>query len=443
MRRASIASLLAAALLMASAGTPAVAQDAVTITVDTTSNVVDFGGAQMVADLPGPDGLTSLREATLASTNTTGPETIAFDIPTSDPGFTGQEFVIVIDPDPVPSRVGFGLEIGDDATTIDATTQPGGFAIVVEGGPESTSDPDGGLRITSSGNTVIGLGVRGYANGLQADGGSNNRVVDVTATGNANAILFSGRGTGTGGEVSASTVRDNLRIGIGAIFTADIVIDGNTITGNGNEGVFIQNGDRVTVTDNLISGSGLAAIRHQGGVGGTIAGNTITDNAIWGIMVQGGNFSQQLTFTRNSIANNGALGIDLLGGKEDPAGSPGGGVTRNDNAHDGDTGANGLLNYPERLMATDDGTATTVEGRVDVPDPQSLTIELFANEAPDPSGFGEGETFLATATPDAKGRFTATLPAGLAGQWLTATSTDTLGNTSEFSEAAQVTVPMR
>jgi parallel beta-helix repeat protein len=443
MRRASIASLLAAALLMALAGTPAVAQDGVTITVDTTSDVVDFGGAQMVADLPGPDGLTSLREATIASTNTTGPETIAFDIPTSDPGFTGEEFVIGIDPDPVPQRVAYGLEIGDDATTIDATTQPGGFPIVVEGGPQSTSDPDGGLRITSSGNQVIGLGVRGYANGIDVDGGSTNRIVDVTATGNANAILFSGRGTGTGGEVSASTVRDNLRIGIGAINTADIVIDGNTITGNGNEGVFIQNGDRVTVTDNLISGSGFAAILHQGGVGGTIAGNTITDNDIWGIMVQGGNFSQQLTFTRNSIANNGALGIDLLGGKEDPAGSPGGGVTRNDSAHDRDTGANGLLNYPERLMATDDGTATAVEGRVDVPDPQSLMIELFANEAPDPSGFGEGETFLATATPDAKGRFTATLPAGLAGQWLTATSTDTLGNTSEFSEASQVTVPRR
>jgi parallel beta-helix repeat protein len=440
--RQHVLSLTAAAvgLVLIAGGVPASAQDETTITVDTTSVVVDFGGGRMVADLPGPDGLTSLREAAIASTNTTGPEMIAFDIPTTDPGFDGEEFVIAIDPDPVPQRVSFGLEIGDDATTIDATTQPGGFPIVVEGGPQSTTDPDGGLRITSSGNAVIGLGVRGYANAMQADGGSNNRFVGVTATGNANAILFSGGGTG--GVVSGSTVSDNLRIGIGAINTADIVIDGNTITGNGNEGVFIQNGDRVSVTDNLISGSGLAAILHQGGIVGTIAGNTITDNDIWGIMVQGGRFSQQLTITGNSIANNGALGIDLLGGKEDPAGSPGGGVTRNDPG-DRDEGANGLLNYPEKLSATDDGTATTVEGRLTSPDPQTITIELFANTAPDPSGFGEGETFLATATADAKGRFTATLPGGLAGQWITTTATDAAGNTSEFSEAVQVAVPKK
>ncbi len=83
--------------------------------------------------------------------------------------------MIQIDPDPVPQRVAFGLEIGDDATTIDATTQPGGFAIVVQGGPQSTTDSDGGLRIASSDNAVMGLGVRGYTNAIQADGGSNNR----------------------------------------------------------------------------------------------------------------------------------------------------------------------------------------------------------------------------------------------------------------------------
>lgn len=413
-------------------GPPATAQEQTTITVDTTSDVVDFGGAQTVADLPGPDGLTSLPEAVLASTNTAGPETIAFNIPTTDPGFDGEEFVIRIDP---PAREQ-SLTIGDDGTTIDATTQPGGFPITVEGGSESASS-DIGLDIASSGNAVIGLGVRGYADGIRVFDGSNNRIVGVTATGNLTGVAFSGFGTGTGGEVSGSTLRDN-RIGVGISFTADIVVDGNTIVDN-TTGVFVDS-DRVSVTDNLISGSGFAAIRHLGGVVGTIAGNTITDNAIWGIMIQGGRFSQQLTITRNSIANNGALGIDLLGGKEDPAGSPGGGVTRND-PKDRDTGANGLLNYPEKLRATDDGMATTVEGRVTSVDPQSITVELFASHAPDPSGFGEGETFVGTATADAKGRFTATLPAGLAGQWLTATSTDSLGNTSEFSEAVQVTVP--
>jgi hypothetical protein len=64
-----------------------------------------------------------------------------------------------------------------------------------------------------------------------------------------------------------------------------------------------------------------------------------------------------------------------------------------------------------------------------------------ARTAPDVSGHGEGEMFVGTATPDAKGRFTVTLPAGLAGQWITATATDSAGNTSEFSEAVLVGVP--
>src|ERR671919_1442842 len=140
MRHGILRVALAAALLALVMAIGAGAQAQTTITVDTTSDVVDFGGAQTVADLPGPDGQTSLREATIASTNTAGPETIAFEIPTSDPGFTGEEFVIGIDPDPVPQEVAFGLEIGDDATTIDASTQPGGFVVVVQGGPQSTTE---------------------------------------------------------------------------------------------------------------------------------------------------------------------------------------------------------------------------------------------------------------------------------------------------------------
>src|SRR3990170_1156546 len=130
MRRASIVSSLACAVTMAaSLPSSAAAQAEVTITVDTTSNVVDFGGAQTVADLPGPDGQTSLREATIASTNTTGPETIAFDIPTTDPGFDGAGFTIRI----LAASEAEQVIVGDDNTTIDATTQPGGFSIPVEG----------------------------------------------------------------------------------------------------------------------------------------------------------------------------------------------------------------------------------------------------------------------------------------------------------------------
>jgi hypothetical protein len=65
-------------------------------------------------------------------------------------------------------------------------------------------------------------------------------------------------------------------------------------------------------------------------------------------------------------------------------------------------------------------------------------VEFFANAAPDPSGFGEGQTFLgfANVTTDASGHFggTANVAGAVpAGQKVTATATDPAGNTSEFS----------
>jgi hypothetical protein len=434
--RLGAVALIGAALAPLSGAAPALAQGQVTITVDTTSNVVDFGGAQTVADLPGADGQTSLREATIASTNTPRAETIAFDIPTSDPGFTGDEFVIRIDP---ASRAE-ELALGDDGTTIDATTQPGGVPIAVEGGPQSSADGgDTGLSIASSGNAVIGLGVRRYVNGILVRG-SDNVIEGVTATGNGNGVNLAGGTVGTRNVVSGSTVRENDRVGVAIVNTREVTVEDSTIVGNGTDGVFMLGADEVTVTGNLISANGsfgiefgtesdFAFVPDPATRGGAAAGNTITGNGLSGVRVDG---ADRFTITRNAIGGNGGLGIDLAGGRQD-----GFGVTLND-AKDRDQGANQRLNFPERLIATGDGTATVIEGRIDFPDPQSLTIELFANGAPDASGHGEGETFVGTATPNASGRFTAALPGGLTGQWLTATSTDAAGNTSEFSEAVQV-----
>src|SRR4030095_784965 len=55
-----------------------------TILVDTSDDVIDFGGAQQVADLPGPDGKVSLAAAARAADNTPGVQTIGFHIPQSE-----------------------------------------------------------------------------------------------------------------------------------------------------------------------------------------------------------------------------------------------------------------------------------------------------------------------------------------------------------------------
>jgi parallel beta-helix repeat protein len=302
-----------------------------------------------------------------------------------------------------------------------------------------------GLAITSSGNTVRGLGVRGYANGIQVEG-ADNLITDVAVSGNRQGILvYGGAAMRTGNRIIGSPASGNVALGVAISSARAVVVENNRITGNGTSGVFIANADRVIVTDNVISENGWHGIEfsHEADLSGPpdpatdsgiAARNTITANAQAGILVGS---ADRFTITRNTISGNSRLGIDLEGGSEDEFG-----VTRNDSG-DRDTGANQQLNVPFRLIAVNHGTATVVEGRVESPDPQSLTIELFVSDARDPSGFGEGERFAGTATPDARGQFRATLPAGLAGTWITATASDSTGNTSEFSEAVLLGAPRK
>ncbi|MDH3602705.1 MAG: thrombospondin type 3 repeat-containing protein, partial [Candidatus Tectomicrobia bacterium] len=71
-------------------------------------------------------------------------------------------------------------------------------------------------------------------------------------------------------------------------------------------------------------------------------------------------------------------------------------------------------------------------------------LEFFANSQCDPSGFGEGETFLGFTNIQTDGSgnagFTANLPVP-EGQVVTATATDPDGNTSEFSACNVEAVP--
>jgi hypothetical protein len=168
-------------------------------------------------------------------------------------------------------------------------------------------------------------------------------------------------------------------------------------------------------------------------IGGRGSGeaNTIAYNLYDGVAVSG----SAIRISGNSIHNNGELGINLapdLYTQVYPAS-----VTPNDPG-DLDTGPNNLQNFPVITLASGDATATTVRGTLDTPSPSQVVIELFTSGAADASGFGEGRVFQGTATPDAAGNWSATLPGGLAGKYVAATATDAAGNTSEFSRAVVV-----
>ena len=80
-----------------------------TIFVTTVSDVVDFGGAQMVANLPGPHGKVSMREACIAANKTAGAQTIGFQVPVGQwgAGTFGPRIVNAGQPFPIDAGVLF------------------------------------------------------------------------------------------------------------------------------------------------------------------------------------------------------------------------------------------------------------------------------------------------------------------------------------------------
>jgi len=75
----------------------------------------------------------------------------------------------------------------------------------------------------------------------------------------------------------------------------------------------------------------------------------------------------------------------------------------------------------------------------------TYAIDVFASVRCDPSGHGEGAKFVKSlsVTTNASGVFlgTRTVPALPLGRYVTATATDPVGNTSEFSACRRVTAP--
>jgi hypothetical protein len=215
----------------------------VTITVNSTSDVSDFGGLWRVGDLPGPDGLVSLREAAIASTHTPGPETIGFDIPVSDPGFIGTGFDI---------RIADPIEIGDDGTIVDASVQPGGYAIALMGSVPNTWSITG-LIITSSRNTLRGLkGFGGLGTGLEIRG-DGNRIEACSIRGAANAgIRITGNDNVVGGTADDAGCIVSACGGSGIVLapgSARNSVLGSSIEANGGCGVEVDG------TGNLVGGS--------------------------------------------------------------------------------------------------------------------------------------------------------------------------------------------
>ncbi|MFW5439425.1 MAG: LamG-like jellyroll fold domain-containing protein, partial [Methylophilaceae bacterium] len=358
-----------------------------------------------------------------------------------------------------------GNTVGGNTTgarNIIAANTANGIVIAGNGGSTTDNNMISGNYIGTdvTGNTSLGNGLEGIN---IIDGADNNTIGGATA---AHGNVITGNldgGIGIYNEISDSNTIQNNLIGVNA--------DGLSAPGNIGNGVFITGGaDATTILDNHIAGNTVIGVEIDGAssnttIQGNIIGTDATGTLNWGhqqhgVLIENGGFDNLIGSTNvgegNTIAFNGVGGVFTAGvlvksgtgnavlgnaiysnvGIGLDLGTAG--VTTND-LNDVDGGANNLQNFPQIASAITSGTEIKLSGILNSITNTAFRIEFFSNTAADPSGNGEGETYLGyvNATTDAGGNlsFNTTLTASVAaGLSISATATNLATNdTSEFA----------
>lgn len=281
-----------------------------------------------------------------------------------------------------------------------------------------------------SGNTYDGIDMSrcstpSSGNTIQGNYIGTNRNGNV-ALANSIGISLSGDAHVVGGlNAAARNVISGNGVGIQIYNANDNVVSANYIGTQTDGKHALPNGTGIYVRGSLIDG-----FSNRNRVGGTTKpeANRIAFNTGNGILIGTSptDGDAKNTIERNSIFSNGGLAIDLGNN----------GVTSND-ANDADTGPNLLQNYPVLRLAT--SATRKIRGKLLSTPNTTFTLEFFKNPACDTSQYGEGKTFLGRTTvmTDALGAihfsFLSTKRFA-AGNAITATATDDVGNTSEFSK---------
>ncbi|MFN8499077.1 MAG: choice-of-anchor Q domain-containing protein [Anaerolineae bacterium] len=356
---------------------------------------VDIGAVEVqkyqkvyIVGSSGDSGPGSLRQAILDSNAGGGGGAIIFTVG------SGVQTIVLQSPLPAITQ----------PLIIDGSTQPN----VTPGAPGISLTGSSLVTVNANNATLQGLSVKGFAGNGLAINGSN-----VTLTGN---VISSNAGNGV------------------AISGSNVTLTSNTITDNGSSGgtncngIFVASGaSNVTISQNTITGNRCSGILSNG-TGVQMTGNTISGNGGDGVQV-GSDGSANAILT-NSIKDNAGEGINLVGGANNSQQSP----ALTFAALTGLTASQGA------------GGGTAVQGVVSGAASTKYRLQVFANQTCDASGNGEGATFLGetqvTLDPSGAQTFvvpTASLPAGLKrGQSVSATATDSAGNTSAFAKCVAI-----
>jgi uncharacterized repeat protein (TIGR01451 family) len=378
-------------------------------------------------------------------------DTVSIDATTA-PGFAGT---------PVVSLNGAGTPGGTNGLTVSAPScLVRGFAI--------QQFPNLGILLTAAGTMVegnfVGTNAAGTVDlgngstGIQVNtsnctiGGTVAAARNISSGNGAHGIAPSGGGSGNfvvgnfcGTNATGNTALGNSGTGIDINNSSNNTIGGpgagdrNVICNNATNGITIFSNANANVVQGNRIGVGAAGaalgnanqgirmhLANNNTIGGPAAGagNTIANNGGIGVVVLQ---STGDSIRGNSISNNsGGLGIDLDQN----------GPTPND-AGDGDGGANNLQNFAVVTAATNTLSFTRIDFTLDSTPNTTFEIDIYRNGGCDVSGFGEGEVYLGSigAVTDGTGTVVGagSVPSVPAGTIITATTTDSSGNTSEFS----------
>ena len=315
-------------------------------------------------------------------------------------------------------------------------------------GAAGTQNDDNGVQVWGSNNTIGGSTaadrnvISGNDEGVTIEAGTGNLVIgnyigtDATGTvdvgnffngvfiDNAASNIVGGTGAGERNLISGND-------------EAGIEILGTGSTGNRVLGNWIGLNAAGGALSNTWSGALLNSGASGNVIGGTAAGSgNVIANATGGDGIEVWNTNTvNNAFLGNSIYSNSERGIDL---NDD-------GVTGND-VGDGDTGPNGLQNFPVISSATSVQAGTTLVGTLNSNVGTTYRVEFFSNRNNfgDGSNHGEAERYLGFTTVTTNGSGNASFNFTLAHAWVnsgdqvTATATVDLGggnygSTSEFA----------
>jgi hypothetical protein len=291
-----------------------------------------------------------------------------------------------------------------------------------------------GVLLSGAQNTVGGA-AKGDGNVISGNG--RDGISDGVYAGSIgfNAILGNLIGTDSTGTVALGNNQDGIELGtLGDVVGGTTAATRNVISGNNQFGLVIERSSAGTLVEGNDIGTDSTGTQPLGnGSDGVHVQDNAVNNSIGGATAKAGNI----------IAFNGGTGVVL---RDQSVSNP---ILTNSIFANGNQGivlsgnGNDLQVAPVLTSASSSNASTVVQGTLTAAPNAAYQIQLFVNPAADPSGFGQGQTYLATKTVTTNGSGVASFsftikPALAAGEVVSATATSPSNNTSAFSNDVTV-----